>query len=60
MLIAKADAETVRRRVAALPIPFREVLVLREIHELGYKEIAEIAGVRSARSCRGCPAPVSF
>jgi len=44
-LIAKADAEDLRRRVARLPIPFREVLVLREIHELGYKEIAEIAGV---------------
>jgi RNA polymerase sigma-70 factor, ECF subfamily len=45
VLIAKADAETLRRQVATLPIPFREVLVLREIHELGYKEIAEIAGV---------------
>ncbi len=45
LLIAKTDAEELRRRVAALPIPFREVLVLREIHELGYKEIAEIAGV---------------
>ena len=44
-LIAKTDAEELRRRVAALPIPFREVLVLREIHEIGYKEIAEIAGV---------------
>ena len=44
-LIAKAEADELRRRVAALPIPFREVLVLREIHELGYKEIAAIAGV---------------
>ena len=44
-LIARAEADELRRRVAALPIPFREVLVLREIHELGYKEIAEIAGV---------------
>lgn len=41
-VIAKADAETVRARVAALPPAFRDVLVLREIHDLGYREIAAI------------------
>ena len=45
-LIARAEAETVRQAMAALPAPFREVLVLREIHELSYKAIADIAGVR--------------
>jgi RNA polymerase sigma-70 factor (ECF subfamily) len=39
-LIAAGAAEEVRRRVAALPTPFAEVLVLREIHELSYSEIA--------------------
>ena len=29
----------------ALPAPLREVIVLRELHELGYREIAEITGV---------------
>jgi RNA polymerase sigma factor (sigma-70 family) len=45
VLIAKLEAEDLRRHVAALPAPFREVLVLREIHELGYREIAELAGI---------------
>jgi RNA polymerase sigma-70 factor (ECF subfamily) len=44
-LIAQVEAETVRKAVAALPAPFREVLVLREIHELSYKAIADIAGL---------------
>ena len=29
----------------ALPAPLREAIVLRELHELGYREIAEITGV---------------
>lgn len=45
VLLAKLQAEDMRRHVAALPAPFREVLVLREIHELGYREIAEIARI---------------
>ena len=31
--------------VAELPEPFREVIVLREMNDLSYKEIAEVAGV---------------
>ena len=42
MLIAKNEAEGIRRRVAALPAPFSEVLVLREIHQLSYQEIAAV------------------
>jgi RNA polymerase sigma-70 factor (ECF subfamily) len=45
ILIAKRDAEEVRRQVAALPLAFREVLVLREIHELEYREIAAVAEI---------------
>jgi RNA polymerase sigma-70 factor (ECF subfamily) len=39
-LIAKSEAESIRGHVAALPLAFREVLVLREVHELSYNEIA--------------------
>ncbi|HUI12335.1 MAG TPA: sigma-70 family RNA polymerase sigma factor [Xanthobacteraceae bacterium] len=44
-LLRRQDDETVRRLVAALPQPFREVIVLREVNELSYQEIAEVAGV---------------
>jgi RNA polymerase sigma-70 factor (ECF subfamily) len=39
------DAETVRRLVAELPVTFREAIVLREINDLSYREIAEVVGV---------------
>jgi RNA polymerase sigma-70 factor (ECF subfamily) len=45
VLIAKVEAEEMRRHVAALAAPFREVLVLREINDLSYKEIAEVADI---------------
>jgi len=38
-------AETVRREVDRLPAAFREALVLRELEDLSYKEIAEVTGV---------------
>ena len=44
-LIAKMEAEQVRKAVASLPLPFREVLVLREIHDLDYRSIAEVIQV---------------
>lgn len=44
-LIRKADADAVRKAVAALPVPLREVLVLREFNELSYREIAEMLAV---------------
>ena len=40
-----ADAETVRRAIAELPIEFREVIVLREMEGFSYKEIAELSNV---------------
>jgi len=43
VLIAKIEAEAVRKAVGALPLPFREVLVLREIHGLDYRAIAEVS-----------------
>jgi RNA polymerase sigma-70 factor (ECF subfamily) len=45
VLLRKASIEEVRRAIDALPAPFREVIVLREIEECDYREIAEIAGI---------------
>ena len=44
-LIAKADAARLEAAIAALPTPFRETLVLRELQGLDYREIAEVTGV---------------
>jgi len=44
-LIAKADAAQLRAAIAALPPPFRETVVLRDLQELDYREIAEVTGV---------------
>ena len=44
-LLRRQDDATVRRLVAALPQPFREAVVLRDVNDLSYREIAEVAGV---------------
>lgn len=43
--LRRADAEMVKEALAKLPAEFREVLVLREMEELSYKEIAEVTGI---------------
>jgi RNA polymerase sigma factor (sigma-70 family) len=43
--IAQSDRERVSQAVAALPMEFREVIVLREVEELSYKEISAVTGV---------------
>jgi RNA polymerase sigma factor (sigma-70 family) len=40
-----AEAQSLNAAIAELPIEFREVLILREIEELSYKEIARIAAI---------------
>ena len=45
VVLRQQDDATVRRLVEALPGPFREAIVLREINDLSYQEIAEVAGV---------------
>jgi len=40
-----ADAHAVRRAIAALPVDFREIVVLREMEGFSYREIAELAEV---------------
>ena len=44
-LIAKADADQLKCAIAALPLVFRETLVLRDVQGLNYREIADITGV---------------
>jgi RNA polymerase sigma factor (sigma-70 family) len=45
LLIQQQTVEHVRRALETLPTDFREVLVLRELEGLSYKEIAAIVGI---------------
>ena len=44
-LVRRADGPRLRRALDDLPGEFREVIVLRELEDLSYREIAEVAGV---------------
>lgn len=44
-LIARIDVAELTQAIAALPLAFRETLVMREINDLSYREIAEATGV---------------
>jgi len=44
-LIQKEAAATMDQLIEALPVQYREVVILREIEELSYKEIAEVIGM---------------
>lgn len=43
-LIKSRDRQLLRELIGELPIELRETLVLRELEELSYKEIAEVTG----------------
>ena len=43
-MIARADAKQLETLIAALPMEFRETLVLRDLQGLGYREISEVIG----------------
>ena len=45
LLQNRSDLRRLDVLIEALPAPLREVIVLRELNELGYREIAEIIGV---------------
>jgi RNA polymerase sigma factor (sigma-70 family) len=45
LMLRRAAAELVLREMEALPLQFREVLVLREFEELSYKEIAAVVDI---------------
>jgi RNA polymerase sigma-70 factor, ECF subfamily len=56
-LVQNVDAQMVRAALAELPLEFREVMVMRELEEFSYKEIATIAdlplGTVMSRLARG-------
>jgi RNA polymerase sigma-70 factor (ECF subfamily) len=55
--LRRFDAETVQQLIAQLPEQFREVIVLREINDLSYREIADVIdapiGTVMSRLARG-------
>ena len=57
LLIQSADTLMVRQALEELPVEFREVLVLRELEEMSYREIASITdlplGTVMSRLARG-------
>jgi RNA polymerase sigma-70 factor, ECF subfamily len=45
VLESRSDLQRLDQLIEALPAPLRETIVLRELHELGYREIAEVTGI---------------
>jgi RNA polymerase sigma-70 factor (ECF subfamily) len=43
-ILRQRDSEAIQALLAALPAPFREALVLRDVNDLSYREIAEVIG----------------
>ena len=43
-ILRQRDQQAVRALLAALPEPFREAIVMRDINDLSYQEIAEVVG----------------
>ena len=44
-VIRKTEIDRLRASIEAMPEPFREAIVLRDIEDLSYAEIAEVTGV---------------
>lgn len=44
-VLRKADVALVRAAIEAMPEPFREAIVLRELEDLSYAEVSEVTGV---------------
>jgi RNA polymerase sigma-70 factor (ECF subfamily) len=57
LLVQSVDAQIVRQALQDLPVEFREVMVLREMEDLSYKEIANVVdlpiGTVMSRLARG-------
>jgi RNA polymerase sigma-70 factor (ECF subfamily) len=57
MLVRQHDSDTMRRLIGALPAEFKEVIVLREINDLSYRDIAVVIdapiGTVMSRLARG-------
>ena len=43
--VQESERGRVQRAIAALPDEFREVVVLREVEDLSYREISDVVGV---------------
>ncbi len=44
-LMRSLEVRDLERAIEELPVEFREILVLREIEDLSYRQIAEVAGI---------------
>lgn len=44
-VLHEADQQLVRQAIEDLPVEFREILILRELEDMSYKEIAEITRI---------------
>ena len=44
-MLQSVDSEIIRQALQELPVEFREVVVMREMEDLSYKEIANIVDV---------------
>lgn len=44
-VLRSAEIDRVRKAIEAIPEPFREAVVLRDLEDLSYAEIAEVTGV---------------
>ncbi len=45
LLLQSLDSQLLKQALEELPLEFREVLIMRELEELSYKEISAIAGI---------------
>ena len=45
VLLQSADAQLLRDALEKLPVEFREILVLRELEGMSYREIADLASI---------------
>jgi RNA polymerase sigma factor (sigma-70 family) len=45
LLLESIDSQTLGRLMEQLPTEYREILLLREVEDLAYKEIAEVTGM---------------
>jgi len=45
VLLERADREMVRQALTELPVPFREILLLCEVEDMSYEEIAQVLAI---------------
>lgn len=44
-MLGKIDSDRIHQAIANLPLVFREIVIMREIQGLSYREMAQIAGL---------------